>query len=389
MKIAIIGQKGIPANLGGVEKHVEDLSASLVEAGHDVYVYTRPNYTPKNKTKHKGVNLISLPNVSTKHLDAISHTFLACLDVSFRRKVDVIHFHSIGPSSLIWLVKILKPRTPIVGTFHTQCYYHKKWSKAAKMFLKFGERMICKLPEKTIAVSKVLRSYVLEKYEENAVYVPNGVNLNEKKEASVIKEKWGLEKGEYIVSVSRLVKHKGIHYLINAYKSLNTNKKLVIVGNSSYTDDYVRELVYMAKDDKNIIFTGTQSGEILNELFSNAYLFVQPSESEGLSIALLEALSYGLPVLVSDIPENKEVIEGNGFMFENKNVKDLEDNLRKLVENESLLHGIEEKAKKRVQDEYGWEKITENITRLYIEAHDKKKRKFDFVGLFKKRGKML
>ncbi len=153
MKIAFIGQKGIPAKSGGVETHVEDLSTRLVELGHEVLVYTRPNYTDKNLKEFKGVKLVSLASVATKHFDAISHTIRACFDV-VRQDVDVVHFHSIGPSSMIWLVKLLKPGLPVVATFHTRCYEHQKWGRFAKFCLKAAEAICCKFSDQTIAVSK-------------------------------------------------------------------------------------------------------------------------------------------------------------------------------------------------------------------------------------------
>jgi len=365
MRIVFIGQKGIPATYGGVEKHVEDLATRLVNDGHEVLAYTRKNYTSDKMTSYKGVQLISLPSIATKHLDAISHTFLACLDVIFRRKADVVHFHSIGPSLLVWMVKIFKPRTRVVATFHSQCYNHQKWGAFARFFLHLGERMICTIPDKTITVSKSLTDYVADKYGKKTIYIPNGVEIPTPKEADEIK-KWGLEKGNYIVTVSRLVRHKGIQYLIEAYKSVDTKKKLVIVGDGAFTDDYVQELKDLADNNPNIIFTGNQSGDVLRELFSNAFLFVQPSESEGLSIALLEAMSYGLPVLVSDILENVEIVDGIGFVFANKNVADLSLKLREilLVDN-TVLQESTTKLKDVADKNYNWNNIVKEIETLY------------------------
>ncbi len=374
MKIAIIGQKGIPSTSGGVEKHVEDLSTRLVKAGHDVICYTRPNYTDENLKEYKGVKLISLPSINSKSLDAISHTFRACLDV-VKRDVDLVHFHSIGPSSLIWLVKLLKPSLPVVATFHCEDYYHQKWGFFARTYLKFGEFVISTAPDKTITVSKGLQAKVLKRYKREAVYAPNGVPTNEKVEAKEIK-KFGLEKDNYIVAVSRLVKHKGLQYLVEAYNRVKTDKKLVIVGEGAYTSDFVKDLKDKAKNNPNIIFTGKQSGRMLAELFSNAYLFVQPSESEGLSIALLEAMSYGKATLVSNIPENKEVIDWTGFTFKNKNVPDLVGKINGLLKNPSMVKDMGRLGKERVTKEYNWNNIVDNIINLaYTEAVKNKEKK--------------
>jgi len=366
MKIAIIGQKGIPSHSGGVEKHVEDLSTRLVKCGHKVLVYTRPSYTDKELAEHKGVKLISLPSVSTKHLDAITHTFRACLDV-IKRDVDVIHFHSIGPSSLILLIKLLRPDLPIVATFHCKDYFHQKWGILARLYLKFGEFVACRVADETIVVSKTLKIYVAKKYNKLVNYAPNGV-LPAKNVALNNIKYLQVKKNGYILYVGRLVRHKGVHYLIEAFKRLKTDKKLVIVGGSAHTDDYVKYLKNIAADNKNIIFTGAQTGRTLAELFSNAYLFVQPSKSEGLSIALLEAMSYGKTTLVSDIPENKEVIDYTGFTFRNKNTADLMGKLNALLRNPEVVKNMGAMQKERVASNYNWQNIVDKVQKIYNNA---------------------
>lgn len=374
MKIAIIGQKGIPAKIGGVEKHVEEISLGLAQMGHEVYVYTRPSYTDKNLRKYKNVNLISIPSINTKHLDAISHTFLACLDIIFKRKFDIVHFHSIGPSALIFMIKIFRPKLPIVATFHCQDYYHQKWGKFARGCLRMGERIACKSPDKVITVSEILKAYTNSRYNVETEYVPNGANLQKKEEASEIKKIWGLEKDSYFLTTSRLIRHKGIHYAIEAYNNLKTDKKLVIAGSSSFTDDYAQELKELAQKNKNIIFVGMQNGKILNELYSNAYLLLQPSESEGLSLSLLEAMSYGIPILASDIPENKEALGDAGFTFRNKDVDDLRKKMQELLD-PTLAKSKSEKEISRIKNIYNWPKIVQDIDMVYKKATYNKKNK--------------
>jgi glycosyltransferase involved in cell wall biosynthesis len=376
MKIAIIGQKGIPAIGGGVERHVEELATRLVKRGNEVFAYTRSNYTSPNLKKYKGVKLISKKTLSSKNFDAISHTFIACLDLVFKRKVDVIHFHSIGPSSLILFLKIFKPKTPIVATFHSQCYLHKKWGFFAKVYLKLGEFILCKFADEVITVSKNLKKHALKKHKRETTYIPNGVNKALELEVKLIK-KWGLSKDNYIFAATRLIPHKGIHYLIKAFNNINTDKKLVIAGDSSYTDDYVRYLKKISKNNKNIILTGNQTGDVLYELFSNAYFFVQPSESEGLSFALLEGMSYG-PVLASDIAENTEAVGDAGFTFKSKDVKDLEDKLKYLFSNKDKVKEVKAKGREKVDLNYNWEDITDNVLSVYRELL------FDDVGLKEK-----
>jgi len=372
MKIAIIGQKGIPAKIGGVEKHVEGISLELAQMGHDVYVYTRHSYTDKNLKEYKGVKLISLPSIKSKHLDAISHTFLACLDIIFKRKVDVVHFHSIGPSALIFMIKIFRPKLPVVSTFHCQDYYHQKWGTFARACLRIGERIACKSPDKVITVSEILKAYTNSRYNVEAEYIPNGAVLQKKEEAEEVKKIWGLEKDSYFLTASRLIRHKGIHYAIKAFQDLKTDKKLVIAGDGFFTDDYAEELKDLARNNKNIIFTGTQSGKILAELYSNAYLLLQPSESEGLSLSLLEAMSYGTPILASDIPENKEALGGAGFVFRNKKVDDLREKLKELLD-PALAKSKIDKEVNRIKDIYNWPKIAKDIDLVYKQAVDIKK----------------
>lgn len=364
MKIYIIGQKGLPAHGGGVETHVENLAIKLAKSGHEVFAYTRRNYTSKNFLEFMGVKLISLPSIPTKNLDAISHTFLACLDFIFKRKADVIHFHSIGPASLIWLIKILRPQVKIVFTFHSQCYFNSKWGKFAKFYLSLGEKIGCTLADEVIVVSKSLKKYVEEKYHRQANYIPNGVNINENISASKIKELWNLEKNSYILSVSRLVKRKGLEYLIEAYKKINTDKKLVIVGSG----DFSKTLKEMAKDNNNIIFTGVQTDRELQELYSNALLFVQASEAEGLSISLLEAASYKSPVLISNIDANLEVMGSDAFSFENRNINDLKDKLDLFLNNANIRDNVDkniEKVYNKILNEYSWDKIIDQTVVLY------------------------
>ncbi len=367
MKIYLIGQKGIPSISGGVEKHVEDLSSCLARQGHEVFVYTRFNYTSRKLKEYKRVRLIPLPSLPTKHLDAISHTFFACLHVIFKRKVDVVHFHSIGPCFWLWLVKLFKPRTKVVATFHSQCYHHQKWGRLARLSLKIGERVCVKYSDEIVVVSKVLKTYVKEKYGRDAHYIPNGVPPASFFPPDSINKNWGLGEKDYILSVSRLVRHKGIHYLIKAFKGLDTDKKLVIVGDSANTDDYVAEVKELAKDDKRIILTGVQSGVVLKELFTNAYAFAQPSESEGLSIALLESMSYSLPVVSSDIKENKEALADGAVFFENKNYKDLREKLKYILERPDLAKELGEKNKLRASQEYSWENIVQELVQVYSE----------------------
>lgn len=377
MEIYLVGQKGIPSKVGGVEKQVEQLALHLVQRGHNVHAYTRPSYTSKSKKSFNGVKLISIPCIKTKHLEAISHTFLSCLDLA-KRKTDIIHIHSIGPSSLIWLIRLLKPNTPIISTFQCKDYHHKKWGPIARTYLKFGEFASCKFPDTTITPSIGLTKYAKKKYNTNTVHIPNGVAPIEHKPANIIK-KWGLTQNNYILTVSRLIEHKGIHFLIKAFNAIKTDKKLVIAGTGSYTDAYVSYLKKLAKNNKNIIFTGNQTGSTLNELFTNAYLFVQPSTSEGLSVALLESLASRNTVLVSNIPENKEVVGSLGFYFQNKNILSLKKELNHLISNPGIVKKYKKAGLSTLKKTYDWDKITKKVETTYLNSINNKKITFPLI----------
>jgi glycosyltransferase involved in cell wall biosynthesis len=367
MKIAFIGQKGIPATGGGVERYVEDLAVRLAPLNREVIVYTRSHYTPKQLKNYQGVKLVSLPSWHSKHADAITHSILAGIHASFSR-VDVIHFQSIGPALIAWLPKLLNPKVKIVATLQSRDYEHQKWGAFAKLMLKLGERVMCLVSDEVIVVTRLMEQYVKNKYGIAPHYIPNGANLYAEVGAELI-SRWGLVKGNYIVAISRLVRHKGLAYLVKAYQELGAvDKKLVIVGEGAFTDTYVRELKALAEGNKNIIFTGNQTGDTLAQLYANAYLFVQPSESEGLSLALLEAMSRRVPALVSDIPENKEAVGEAGFLFANKNAADLSAKLNALLREPELAKAGGEAGRRLVEIKFNWDIITKDVLAVYEEA---------------------
>lgn len=373
MKIAFIGQKGVPAIYGGVERHVEELAVQLAGMGHTVFVYARKNYSKKEELKeYRGVKIIYLPSIPTKHLDAISHTFFASLHALFS-DYDIVHYQSIGPSLLSWIIKYFKRDTLVVSTFHCQDYHHQKWNWFARMSLRIGEYISCKIPDRTIVISESLKAHVWKKYKRRAICIPNGSKATPDLETDQL-GKWELKDRRYIFCASRLIKHKGIHYLIEAFKQLeDTNKlpnnfKLVIAGDGSHTEDYVRYLKNISKGRRNIIFTGSQSGKSLNQLFTHAYLFVQPSESEGLSIALLEAMGYGLPILVSNIEENMKPLGDAGFSFKNGNIDDLVNKLAYLLNRSDEILKFGKKAKEKAEKEFSWKSIARKTDQVYREA---------------------
>ena len=381
MKIAFIGQKTMPfigGKGGGVEKHVEELAVRLAEKGHQVTAYSRSYLVDKKISDYKGVKIIYTPSLPTKNLDTITHVFTSTVHALFHN-FDVIHYHGVGPSTLAWIPRVFKPRTKVVVTFHSIDRFHKKWGAFARWYLGLGEWTAVHWPHACIAVSKSIQQYCRQVFKKEVFYIPNGTNLNKTAEGHDDRiRKFGLSKDSYILTVARLIKHKGIHYLIEAYKRLEEKhgsdpknwpggriRKLAIVGAPSYTDDYLDYLKKLAANSPNIVFCGFQTGETLAQLFANAYLYVHPSEAEGLAITILEAMSYGTCVLVSNIPENLESIDHAGFTFQSKNVNDLYEMLVYLLDFSESVKRHGEKGLGFVQKNFNWEDIVADVEKVY------------------------
>ena len=362
MKIAMLGTKGIPATWGGIERHVEEIASRLVAMGHEVTVYCRPYYTTAETEYYKGVHLKKLPTIPTKNLDAIIHTFLATMHATME-DYDIVHYHAIGPATLSIVARMAGKNT--VVTVHGLDWQREKWGKRAKLFLKLGERAAVMFPYHTIAVSRFLRKYLEEKYKRPVAYIPSAVTEPVQRAPDAILN-YGLGERDYILFVARLVPEKGCHYLIEAYERLQPGLKLVIAGGASHSEDYVAELQKHASD--KVIFTGYVYGDTLQELYSNAYCYVQPSTIEGLPVTLLEAVAYGNCVIASDIPANKEVVADAGIIFESQNVEDLCKVLASAIDDPVLARQLGERAKARGVAEYNYDIVTKKTERLYQEV---------------------
>lgn len=370
MKIIMIGQKGIPAAYGGIERHVEELSLELTKLGHDVLVYARKWFTDKNIKNYHGIKIQHIPTLHTKNLDAIIHTFISSIHAVFQ-KPDIIHYHGVGPALLSWIPRILSPKTKVVVTMHCLDRYHQKWGLFARTMLRLGEWAGCIFAHQTISVSKTIQSYCLNEYRKQSTYIPNGVRTTDHQNYAII-DQWGLKPEKYILMVSRLVKHKGAHYLLEAWQiarqqnpELLKDYKMVITGDSVFTDDYVAQLRQIARGDNSIIFTGWQKGQAVAELYANTSLFVNPSENEGLPITVLQAMSYARPVLVSDISEHKEIVSDSNFWFSNTNVYSLAEKIAELIQQpETLLQGGQFN-KALVQKNYNWADIAKETNKIY------------------------
>jgi glycosyltransferase involved in cell wall biosynthesis len=361
MRIAMIGQKGIPARYGGIETHVEAISTRLTERGHTVFVYCRPYYTLIDGT-YKGVELVKVPTIKNRHLDCAVHTVVSTAHV-LSMKPDVVHYHALGPSALSFIPRLAGART--VATVHGLDWRGDKWGTAATMLLKACEYTACHFPTRSVVVSPVLKRYFKEKYKRDVIYIPNGVKLGESRPPDNI-GKFGLSPDEYYLFVGRLGPEKGCHVMIEAFSRVKTAKKLVVVGSPHLNIAYEERLREMADD--RVVFTGAIYGDLLTELWNGAYAVIHPSVTEGMSLSLLEAMAHGKCVIVSGIPENLEVVGEGALRFK---VGDVDDLARVISEIEVDVDTVREfgaKSVTRVKETFDWRKIVDSLERVYLEA---------------------
>ncbi|MFA6017636.1 MAG: glycosyltransferase family 4 protein [Patescibacteria group bacterium] len=372
MKITMIGQKGLPAQFGGVETHVLELSTRLTRFGHSVTVYGRSWYVPRGTTRVNGIDVVRLPSVHTKQLDTITNTFLAIIHALLVVRPDIYHFHGVGPALLSWIPRVFAPRATVITTFHSIDRTHEKWGWFARLSLKLGERAAFAFANETLTVSKTLTRYAEKEFGRRAVYIPNGITPVRTSVDPLLLSPFGLQPYGYIAMVSRLVPHKGAHTLIAAWQKarelqpeLLKDMKLAIIGGSAFTDDYVRKLHMMITHDDSVVMTGYQRGEALNALFAGASFMVHPSTSEGLPIAVLEEMSYGKAVIAADIPETMEVVAEYGVPFPAGNIDALAEAIIDLVTNPMDAAAIGHAARTFVEDEYHWDDIAQDIVDVY------------------------
>lgn len=306
LRIAMVGSRGVPATFGGIEHHVEELGSRLVERGHEVIVYARPNYLESPIEEYRGMRVKVLPTVDSKHLDAIVHSGVSTA-AAIRERVDVIHYHAIGPG-IPGVLPRFASHAKVALTVHGRDGERAKWGRGARMVLSTAEWMSAKVPDATIVVSKDLQRHYKDAYERRTWYIPNGVEPRDRLPAREITERWGLTEGSYVLFVGRLVPEKAPDLLIRAFGHVPGDTRLVIAGGSSFTDEYVGSLEALAATDERVVMAGYVYGDTLTELYANAAVFVLPSALEGLPLTLLEAASFGSPLVASDIPPHLEIV---------------------------------------------------------------------------------
>lgn len=370
LNIAMFGQKRIPSREGGVEIVVEELCTRMVAQGHNVTCYNRgghhvsgSEYDSKRLKEYKGIRIKTVPTIEKKGLAAVSSSFFAALCCAFGR-YDIVHIHAEGPAFFAWLPKLFGKK--VIVTIHGLDWQREKWKSGfGSKFIHQGEKNTVKYADEIIVLSKGVQDYFEKEYGIKTVFIPNGVNRPKIQEAELITEKYGLEKDSYILFLGRLVPEKGIRYLVEAFKNVKTDKKLVIAGGSSDTDSFMNELKDIAKDDDRIIFTGFVQGQILKELYSNVYVYTLPSDLEGMPLSLLEAMSYGNCCLVSNIPECTEVVEDKALVFKKSDVNDLFTKIQKACDHPEMVMKMKNQAADFICEKYNWDEVVKETMKLY------------------------
>lgn len=369
LKICMLGHKRIPSREGGIEIVVEELATRMVALGHEVTCYNRGGHhvsgkefdQQKNK-EYKGIKLKTVFTLNVKGIAAMSASVFGGIRAALGN-YDVVHFHAEGPCAMLWLPKLFGKRC--VATIHGLDHQRAKWGKLASTYIMLGEKCAVKFADEIIVLSEGVQKYFEETYGRKTRFIPNGVNRPEIKPAESITEKYGLTKDSYILFLGRLVPEKGIRYLIEAFQDVQTDKKLVIAGGSSDTDEFANELKGLAKGDDRILFTGFVQGQELEELYSNAYVYTLPSDLEGMPLSLLEAMSYGNCCIVSDISECTEVVEDKAIIFKKSDVSDLKIKIQEACNQSELVQGLKKQATNFICSKYNWDKIVQETLNLY------------------------
>lgn len=369
LRIAMLGHKRIPSREGGIEIVVEELATRMAKKSHSVTCYNRKGHNvagsefdgTKLKT-YKGVTLQEVFTIDKRGFAAMTASVSASLRAALGN-YDVVHIHAEGPAFMCWLPKLFGKK--VIVTVHGLDHQRAKWGKFASWYIRSGEKNAVRFADEIIVLSKGVQDYFQNTYGRTTRFIPNGVNKAKPRKARQITEKWGLTKDSYILYLGRIVPEKGERYLIEAFKQTKTDKKLVIAGGSSDTQVFMDELKSLAKDDDRIIFTGFVQGEILEELYSNPYIYTLPSDLEGMPLSLLEAMSYGNCCLTSDIPECAEVVEDKALLFRKSDVSDLKAKLQNACDHPEMVETYKAQAEEFICRKYNWDDVVEKTLKLY------------------------
>ena len=369
MRIAMIGHKRYGSREGGVEVVVTELARRMAALGHEVTCYDRSgadvmtgDAAEGREHMVDGVRVVPVKTIDKKGLAALSSSYFAT-KAAIKDRPDLIHYHAEGPCVPLPLAKRAGIRT--VATIHGLDWQRAKWGKLASTYIKMGERAAATKADGLVVLSKSAQSYFHDVYGRTATFIPNGIEPKRPRSANQIKEKWGLDEGSYLLYLGRLVPEKRPELLIDAFKKLDTNKRLVIAGGGSDTSEYEASLRAAAQGDNRIVFTGFVNGEPLAELYSNCYAYVLPSDVEGMPMSLLEAMAYGRCCVTSDIPECADVLAGNGVTFVKGSADSLRAALQGLLADAGRAGALGTAAKAHVEKTYNWDSVVERTLEIY------------------------
>lgn len=370
-RIVMLGQKRVPSREGGVEIVVEELAVRMAERGYDVTCINRKGHHVSGKQYdgeriqlYKGIKLKTVPTIDKKGFAAMSASITGAFKAALG-KYDIVHFHAEGPCVMLWLPKMFGKKC--IATIHGLDHKRAKWGKLASLYIMLGEKCAVRFADHIIVLSKNVQDYFKKKYDRETVLIPNGVNKPNIRTADEISTQYGLVKNDYILYLGRLVPEKGLEYLVKAFKFVKTEKKLVIAGGSSDTEGFEQKMRNIAKEDTRILFTGFVQGKILDELYSNAYMYVLPSDLEGMPLSLLEAMSYGNCCLVSDIEECISVTEDKALSFKKGDIIELGKKLQYACDNPEIVYKMKSEASEYICNKYNWDEVVDKTLELYFD----------------------
>lgn len=360
MRIAFVAVKGIPVG-GGIEKLTYEIGTRLARNGHHPIVYSSRNYGTRSGFL-EGMEIRTVPSLNRRTLHKMSICLWATLDLMMKKDADIVHFHAVGPSLFSIFPRLIG--IPTVVQTHGLEWKRDKWGPVGKSFFRLADYTAVYLPNAVTSVSMVQKRYYECKFHRSVVHIPSGVSPVAPRPPQWLLRR-GLEPNRYILFAARLVEEKGVHFLVEAFRTIDTDVKLAIAGDAAHAEKYKALLRRKAGGDERIVFLGFVTGTALEELFSNAYVFCLPSTLEGLPIALLEAMSYGNCCIASDIAENKEALADRGYYFKNRDVQDLQRTLRYLLDRPDRVSETKRSARSFVMRRYNWDQVANRLEDLY------------------------
>ena len=370
ISIAMLGHKRIPSREGGIEIVVEELAVRMAARGYRVTCYNRSGHHVRGKEfdtrrggEYRGVRLKTAAAINRKGLAAVTSSFFASLAAAVG-PYDVVHIHAEGPAAFCWLPRLMGKR--VVVTVHGLDWQRAKWKGGlGARYIHLGEKMAVRFAHEIIVLNRAAQQYFKDSYGRETRLIPNGVSRAEYAAPDRIREVFGLEKDAYLLFLGRMVPEKGIHYLIEAFRGVQTDRKLVVAGGASDSEAYIDRLKEQAGGDSRIVFTGFVQKELLRELYSNAYVYVLPSDLEGMPLSLLEALSYGCCCVTSDIPECVDVTGEHGVAFQKGSAVDLRVKLQELCDDVGQVYRRREGAADYVCRRHRWDEVVDRTLELY------------------------